>query len=324
MKEILITGANGYIGARLSKFLAENGYAVTVVCFPYAPKDESWKKLMKRVLIGDITSKSVLDEITSFDLDTVVHLVSLDHNQCNKLTFEQVMSVNVNPIGNLLEKLSKIPIKKFIYFSTFQVYGNIENNIISEDNSLSPTNIYGLTHLLSENICSYYNANSETNCISIRLSNSFGSPVFIENNCWWLVINELCKDAIKENNIRLKSDGSPLRNFIHSSDLCKAIKILIDSEVKTLPNIYNIASEMTFSIRELAIQVKSIFNNRYNRNIKIHLPNGRSIEEKFSNNNTKKFVIDITKIKNLGFCPSTSLEYGINELFDFLEKYDVK
>ena len=93
--------------------------------------------------------------------------------------------------------------------------------------TLISLNIYGLTHFLSEDICSYYNVNTETDCINVRLSNSYGSPVFMENNCWWLVINDLCKTAFSKDEIKLLSDGSPQRDFIQSSDICRAIEILI-------------------------------------------------------------------------------------------------
>jgi len=165
MNEVLITGANGYIGARLSKFLSENGYAVTALCFPSAPKDEKWSKSLNRVIVGDIRNESVIEEIASCNIDTVIHLISLDHNQCSKFSFNDVLSVNVSPTANLLEKLSKKSLKKFIYFSTFQVYGSVEHTLITEDYKTLPLNVYGLTHLLSEKICNYYNSTSEIDCI---------------------------------------------------------------------------------------------------------------------------------------------------------------
>ena len=84
----------------------------------------------------------------------------------------------------------------------------IPNEIITEDNSPAPLNIYGLTHFLSEDICSYYNVNTETKCINVRLSNSYGSPVFNENSCWWLVVNDLCKSAFLKNKILTNNNAN--------------------------------------------------------------------------------------------------------------------
>ena len=67
------------------------------------------------------------------------------------------------PTWNLfrINSYKKTGIGKFIYFSTIQVYGRVKDMIISEDHKPKPLNAYGLTHLLSENICSYYNENTE-------------------------------------------------------------------------------------------------------------------------------------------------------------------
>ena len=48
---------------------------------------------------------------------------------------------------------------------------------------LTLTGFSSSSDLLSENICNYFNDKTETECINVRLSNSYGSPVFKENNC---------------------------------------------------------------------------------------------------------------------------------------------
>ena len=95
------------------------------------------------------------------------------------------------PTWNLLYRLAGNGLKKFIYFSTVQVYGKLTSNYINESNICEPNNIYGLTHKICETICNYYNDNTDTQCINIRLANSFGKPMFLENRCWDLVIKTL-------------------------------------------------------------------------------------------------------------------------------------
>jgi UDP-glucose 4-epimerase len=220
------------------------------------------------------------------------------------------------PIWNLLDKLTKNGLKKFIYLSTIHVYGDLPNKIITEDHDPIPLNAYGLTHLLSENICDYYNQKTETKCINVRLSNSYGSPVFSENNCWWLVINDLCKTAFSKNEIKLLSDGSPQRDFIHSSDICRAIEILIEAKDNFNQNIFHLASGETLTILELAHAVREVFKNRYQKQINICLPNNSTpVEPNIEN----RFSIDISRMNKLGFQPKIALKDGINELFDFLE-----
>ena len=192
MKKILITGASGYIGARLSKKLAECGYKVTVFISSAILDNKDWTSLMDEVIIGDIREKDSINKLSKYSFDSVIHLISLDSFKSQESP-NFVSSINVMPTWNLLDVLSNNGLKQFIYFSTIHVYGDLPENKIFENHLPNPKNIYGLTHLLSEDICNYYNNNSETRCINIRLSNSYGPPVFNKDNYWDLVINNFCK-----------------------------------------------------------------------------------------------------------------------------------
>ena len=215
--KIVITGGNGYIGARLSLYLASKGEQVIPVCFPSIPKDESWRSKMFAILKGDLRQDETISEIAELKPDVIIHLVSLDHFDSEKEP-GFVNNINVLPTWRLLDTCTKNGLKKFIYFSTIQVYGKLPNSIIDEKHPVNIVNTYGLTHLLSEQICDHYNRKTETNVISIRLSNSYGDPIFDKNNCWWLAINDLCKNAFLNKEIRLLSDGTPQRDFIHGND----------------------------------------------------------------------------------------------------------
>tara|TARA_Y100001935_G_scaffold255654_1_gene270550 strand:- start:9371 stop:10357 length:987 start_codon:yes stop_codon:yes gene_type:complete len=322
LKKVLITGACGYLGARLCKHLAKDGYRVTAFD-SYDPSAYSqWFSLMDEVVVGDIRDESTISDLADKNFDVVVHLISLDHHKSD-LSPNLVSSINVMPTWNLLNKFTQKGLGKFIYFSTFHVYGKLTRENINEDNPLNPRNAYGLTHLLSENICNYYNNKTDTECINVRLSNSYGSPVFNDNNCWWLVINDLCKTAIENNEIRLKSDGSPHRDFIHGDDVAGAIEVLIKSDDNNGENIFHIASGTTLTILDLAFKVKTVFAQRYKKDIKIILPDNTISESPFVSPKEKKFCIDITKIRRLGFEPKTTIDEGISELLNYLENINL-
>jgi UDP-glucose 4-epimerase len=315
MKKILITGACGYLGARLSKYFGENGYSVTTFD-SFDPSDYvEWTSLMEEVIIGDIRDEKTISNLASKHFDIVIHLISLDHHK-SEGDPNFVSSINIMPTWNLLDKFTKHGLVKFIYFSTQHVLGELPSTTINELCEPNPSNQYALTHLLSERIVDYYNKFTDTNCINIRLSNGYGSPLFKENNCWWLVINELCKDAITNNEIKLFSDGSPKRDFIHMLDIYQAIKILVETDDVLDNNIFHIASGKTFTILELAYTVRDVFKDRYLKEINISLPNNSTpVEPNIEN----RFSIDISRMNKLGFQPKIPLKDGINELFDFLE-----
>jgi UDP-glucose 4-epimerase len=324
MNKILIIGASGYIGAELSFLLAQEGNKVTALCYPTIPNDEEWCSYMHEMVVADITSENDIDKITTQSFDVAIHLVSLDHHDSNKApTF--VNSVNVMPVWNMLEAFRvKKTLGRFIYFSTIHVYGSIPNKIIDESHITNPQTPYGLTHLLAENICNLYHQTSDIECINVRLSNSYGRPHFKETNCWWLVINDLCKKAFEEKKIILLSDGSPQRDFIHSSDIYQGIAALIRYPKKKdqQNNTYHISSGNTLTILELAYVVKKVYNVHFKEDIQIVMPN-KSIS-KYPDDiiGLDKYIIDNSKLKAIGFMPKINLEVGISEIFNYLKCKD--
>jgi UDP-glucose 4-epimerase len=320
MARILVIGANGYIGARLSSLLAMSGNSVTALCFPSVPEDEKWCSLMDEVVVGDVTSDKAIDDITNQYYDVAIHLVSLDHHDSNKSP-SFVSSINVMPVWKLLEAFkTKKTLSRFIYFSTIHVYGKIPSQVIEESEDTNPISQYGLTHLLAENICNMYTESSEIDCINVRLSNSYGQPVFQTNNCWWLVINDLCKTAYYEKKIKLLSDGSSQRDFIHSTDVFKAIDTLIKTEkVPNTNSTYHISSGKTITILELAHVVKSVFEKRYIEEIEVTTYNDTKSKHPNTFSDANRYLISNTKLKSLGFSPAKDIETGIEEMFIYFE-----
>jgi len=144
LNKVLITGACGYLGARLCKYLAKDGYRVTAFC-RYNPSEYSqWISLMDEVIIGDIRDESTISNLANRNFDVVIHLISLDHHKSESAP-NLVSSINVIPTWNLLNKFTQNGLGKFIYFSTIHVYGKLPKDVIYEDYPPSPLNAYGLT-----------------------------------------------------------------------------------------------------------------------------------------------------------------------------------
>ncbi|NQU34609.1 MAG: NAD(P)-dependent oxidoreductase [Bacteroidetes bacterium] len=314
---IVVTGGGGYIGARLSVFLANNGHDVIPVCFPKLPKDQNWVSKMYRILRGDIRDEKTINNILKCQPEALIHLVSLDHYDSEKDP-NQVASTNVMPTWAILEKVSKIGLKRFIYFSTIHVYGNTLTGLITEGHLACPNNAYGLTHYLSEEICNYYTRNKNIECINVRLSNSYGEPIFKDANCWDLVINDLCLNAFKSKKIILKGDGSPLRDFVHYETICQYISVLLECDIHAGHNTINISSGISVSMLQVAEVVRSVFQKRYNRPIDIFLnKNKRYYGDTLSKN--QSLIISNELLKSINTYRQIPLEIGIEKIFTYLD-----
>ena len=303
MPSILIAGASGYLGSVISNFFAKKDFEVTALgrFFPKHTKSNQKNKL--NLIVGDITDENLIQSLKIKQFDYALHLISLD-NKYSEGDFNYVSKVNVISTWNLLNILSKQGLKKFLYFSTVQVYGDLVEDV-DEDCQLKPKNIYGLTHALSEQICSFFNQ-TNTRCINLRLANGYGSPYFDNKACWDLVVNNLCKNAYYNKKINILSDGSPLKDFIHLKDICQALEILITSEnINENQNTYNICSGEAVSIMSVAKTVQDIYYKRYKNRISIKSRPRRNNQFK-----PDKFKLSNERIRKFGFKQKINLKNG--------------
>ncbi len=319
-KSLLIIGAKGYIGAYLSSKLTEEYDVDGVVRRMPEGNEEVWRTAFRQIYLGDMTDESFVTEISQKQYDAVIYLVSLDHTESRKDP-AYVAQVNVIPYWSLLRQYSERDYKtRIIYFSTQQVYGRIPAELIKENRELAVVNQYGLTHQMCEQVSKYYSKVTNSTYACIRLSNGYGAPKLKENNCWSLVTNDLCQMAYRDNKIALLSDGSPMRDFIHLDDVCRAVSILLNVDKPQSYDCYNVASSETHSILSLASKVQDVYYERTKTRIPIIGPDSKEITGLDQFSERERFQLDTSKMKSLGFSPSVTLEEGIESIFDYLSQ----
>lgn len=321
-QKIFITGGNGYIGSRLAYFLAKKGNDVIPVCNSSIPEDQEWRKVMFEIIQGDIRLDKTLETISGLKPDTIIHLISLDHNQSGK-NIEETIDINVQSTWELLEAAKKYGVKNFIYFSTIHIYGNNNHGIVTEDTLPRPVNSYALTHLMSEHIVNYYNSTTAINALNVRLSNSYGEPQLSSVDCWDLVINDLCKTAYLEKQIVLKSDGLSSRDFIHYSTICNYIESLIDLESNLQENTFNLCSGNSMHLLDLALKIKEVYRMRYNEVLAVYVNTNELVTSEISEINCLNFISNI-RIKGMFPNHDFPIELGINLVFEYLENNNKK
>lgn len=315
----LIVGISGYLGGALASYLISNGHEVHGI-YRTRPKDESFVlPLMDSLIQGDIVCAETMKAALEAKPEIVIYAASQNHNQ-SEFNYQKSINLDVAPVMELGRQLSSCAgFRKFIYFSTFQVYGKIlPRQIITEDTAVNPVNMYGFTHLMSEIALKFLSEVKGLNVTILRLANAYGAPIFSSANCWWLVINDLCLMAFRDRKILLKSDGSPQRDFIHLHDVCKVVQgisMVNDNDMKIL----NLASGETVTILELAFMVANLYKKKKGVEIPVITPNGVAVDAI----KTDKFQVQINPIVQKLFKNSSrSLEDGIMEVFSYIENHN--
>ena len=124
--------------------------------------------------------------------------------------------------------------------------------------------------------------------------------------------------------IRINSDGSPLRDFIHISDIANAVERIINSK-KNLPKVMNLASGETLSMLEIASLVREEFMKKRDNPI-IYVQNKKISDKELARRikllkKLPRFKISNKLIDNMGIVPKVSIREGIS---DTLEKLRIK
>ena len=291
---ILISGASGYLGSRLCKELMREHHIIALTRNPDKFNHFN-EKIADEIIILKSFDNNFLKKVIDSKPEIFIHLISLDSSASNS---NPLSSFDVN-VGNTFKLLNHLKdsktLKKFIYFSTIHVY-NSSLKKIDELTKPNPNNFYSLTHFLSEEIINYFNKEANFKCINLRLSNSYGEPVFENENCWKLVVNELVKSANEKKVISLNGEGLTSRDFIHYSDICDAIsKLIITDNSKFNHNTYNLSLGNSLLLIELA----ELINKEFKGKIKIlinsnesYLPSPKNLVSKitYSNERIKSLI----------------------------------
>lgn len=150
---------------------------------------------------------------------------------------------NITFTQNLLN-LDWQNLKKIIYLSTIDVYGNYQG-VISEESPTAPASLYGLSKLYCEQLVSEYSLTNSIECQILRVGHVYGPG----EEKYQKVIPNAISSIIKHNYVEMWGDGSQLRSFIYVQDVADAIIQAVRSSESA--EIINIVSANAISIKSL-------------------------------------------------------------------------
>lgn len=305
--KILITGAYGNLGSWITQYLAKENYELFLLTREEKNKFEC---INYSVIECDITNLEELKKKLDKEFDYCIHLAS-----CNEFFIDgypkKALEINTLGTRNLLEVLSKKDLKNFIYFSTFHVYGE-NSGVITEETALNPKNDYASTHLFAEYYVKQFGFTHNLKYTILRLTNSYGSPTFIDSDKWYLVLNDLVKSAYQNKEIVIRGNGKAKRDFIFMGDVTQVVGRLLN--IESTNQVYNLSSSKTYEILTLANFVKNIYEKRYGKNIELSI-------NKEDKSVYKELIVKNDKLRSvINYDINESFEEEINKVFKLLKE----
>lgn len=265
--EILVTGGFGYLGGRIAEHFRNQGYPVAILSLPPGPEVMGWAAGFD-IRIADVTKAESLRGAVRRG-SAVIHLASVNQQICER---DPQQSVLVNGMGtfNMLEEAQASKPARFIYFSTFHVYGKITSGEIDEESVPCPVLHYGVSHLLGEMFVAQARMRG-LQAVSLRPTNGYGAPAHLWADCWMLALNDFCRSAVNEGRIVLATTGEQRRDFVSIRDIIQALGIMLNM-APPWDSVYNVGGDNVLSIRELAQRVAEVAEEDFGRRIQLEIP----------------------------------------------------
>jgi len=298
IKKILVTGSSGTIGTRLCEVLIELGYDITGVDL----KENKWHKYINDItILCDLRNKKDVLELPNKNYDLVIHLAA-NARVFNLVKDPSMARDNFEILFNTLEFAREKGIKKFIFASSREVYGNTQKIIHSEDESFIKNceSTYTASKIGGEALVHSYQQCYGIDFFILRFSNVFG------------MYDD--KDRLVPLYINLAKKGEPLQvygadkilDFTYIDDAISGIIKCIENFEKAKNEVFNLSHGEGSSII-------------------IRKQTGSSSEIKIESNRTGeivKYIADISKAKKLlGYESNTSLEEGLKKTVDWYSKF---
>ncbi len=309
MVKILVTGGAGYIGSHIIRFLIKENMDIVVIDDLSTGHRESVAKSIPFYKCDLSESDKISEILKKEKVDAVIHLagsISVGESMLDPLKYYQNNVINSI---NLLKAMEMIGVRKIIFSSTAAIFAG-ENKPLNEDSKKAPSNVYGRTKLIIENLIKDINATGKMNYGILRYFNAAGADdegdIGEDHSPENHLIPLILQTALGKNKkVQIfgtdypTKDGTCIRDYIHVNDLAEAHVLILKKILNTNNNFeYNIGSGIGYSVKEVISSVRQITGIQ----IEEELVSRRKGDSPF-------LVADPTKIKNeLGWFPKYDLK----------------
>jgi UDP-glucose 4-epimerase len=274
MKSILVTGGAGYIGSHAVKALVDAGYQVTVVDNLSKGHRTAVDKRATFVELDLRNAKALKDLFVHGHFDGVLHFAGAIEVGLSMKEPAMFFESNVVNGVNLLEAMHAGNTKNIIFSSTAAVYGEPVSIPIKENDPLKPTNFYGLSKLMFEQILEKYRELYGINYVALRYFNASGADPSGDIGQDYIPDTHLVPRLVKAvlgiyDKLSVfgtdypTKDGTCVRDYIHVTDLVDAHLLALNFLFeKGVSDIFNLGNGSGFSIWEVIQTAEKVIGKK--------------------------------------------------------------
>ena len=302
--KIFVTGGAGFIGLKVVEQLIEVGHEVTIFDLPgQIQQTEIPDKV--NVIVGSILDNAAIHRALKGN-EYVVHLAARLGVKRTEVERMSCLNVNINGTVNLLEAAVKENIKKVVFASSSEVYGNQSHIPITEENPVNPISVYAITKLVGEEYLRAYKQEYNLDYSIVRFFNVYGT-----GQVGQFVIQRFIEAVKKNQSPQIFGDGRQVRCFCHVQDAVQGLIGTLFSK-KLDGEVINIGNDTEpISLQDLAGKIIRASGKDVASEL---IPFSKS--DRDSQREVFNRIPCIKKAKkDLNYRPSVSLDQGIAELF---------
>lgn len=294
IEKAVVTGAAGFIGQALVKYLVNEG--AEVIAVDRLPIDLTGCDVHQ----VDITERSALDDLLYNDT-VLFHLAANASVAGSVIDPRNDFHDNIYSLLEVFESARKKGCK-VIFPSTASIFDSSNALPLLEKAYVKPTSPYAAAKVAGEAYCASYHRSFG---LSINIARMFS--VYGVGMNRFAIHDLIQKIQNNKKEIELLGDGNQIRDYLYIDDVVRGLVIIAANGVPGED--YNLASGIAVKLIDLAYNIAALMNLP---DIKV-VPTGKSFP-----GDVPKWFADISKIREIGFEPEVSLEDGLKKTIDWL------
>ena len=307
---VLLVGGFGNLGGRIAAHLSQFQDHQIVLASRKKQDTPDWAKNAQTIQL-DLTDPATFSNIPK-SVNCIVQLAGTNDVDSAENP-ELAHRVTTEGTAALLNNAVRNGIERFVYFSTAHVYGAPLTGHFTETSPTNPAHPYATTHLEAELAVGAAHDRGEILGIRVRLSNGYGRPMAYEAADWRTLTSDLCRQAVIEKRMEMRTDGLQERNFITKTDIARAVQHLIALPTSQISNgLFNLGGSQSQTLLAMAKLIHERAQKKSGIEIPLHRPEP-------TNTDIQHLKFDIRKLLDTGFLLTEDALGEIDEFLSMIE-----